>query len=208
MVKLVENRANTVEIRINAAIDISGFSIVLAACGVLKSKNNLTIDGWKVEYTAEQAEQTSKNGTYGTLIVYDNKGNQYLKYLPFFVLIPESNADSAIGNQVIRLTIASTKEASKGSDSGGGVTMDEVNEAINDAISDIGQTIISTEEVTVETTSGEPVTMTVKESVQQVVQAMETHLIGSVKDEDEDGQPDGEILYLDTEKNNLTPISS
>lgn len=57
---------------------------------------------------------------------------------------------------------------------------------------------------------GRAVEMTVQEAVQQVVdnskaieEAVESHLHGKVQDEDGDGQPDDETLYLNTGKDGI-----
>lgn len=213
MVLLIENRVNYVWLKVNSAIDINGFSAALAACGVLQTKTDLTANELRFSFTAAQVAKMSKQGTYGTLVVYDGDGKQYIKYLPQFKLVSEAEAATA-RNQTIYITIASTKEASGVSDSSGtspsggsGVTMQEVNAAISQAVNGITQAAIQEQPVTVVNQEGEQVTMTVQEAVQQVVemqtqveQAMETHMVGNVVDENDDGQPDDETIYFNTNK--------
>jgi hypothetical protein len=109
MISLVEGMANTVRIKVNSSIDIEGFTAVLAACGVLKTIPDISVDGLKVEYTAEEVSEMSPTGTYGTLEIYDADGKSYITYLPQFKLISNDDAALAIGNQTIYITIASTK---------------------------------------------------------------------------------------------------
>ena len=227
MIILEEGKQNSIWIKVNASIDISGFSLVLAACGTMKTISDLTAKNLKVEFTEQEVAKTSEDGTYGTLIVYDGDGKEYITVVPLFKRVPESEANKTIGFQTIYLTIASTKEASSGSSGGDTptpigdyVTKDELNSAISgakkytdDSIDGIETTIINEQPVEVLDKDGNPMTITVQEAVQQVVdqqttieQAMESHLHGEIKDEDHDGQPDQETLYLNSgkDKENIT----
>lgn len=223
MIILEEGKQNSIWIKVNASIDISGFSLVLAACGTMKTISDLTAKNLKVEFTEQEVAKTSEDGTYGTLIVYDGDGKEYITIVPLFKRVPASEASKTIGFQTIYLTIASTKEASSGSSGGDTptgdyVTKDELNSAISrakkytdDSIDDIETTIINEQPVEVLDKDGNPMTITVQETAQQVVdqqttieRAMETHLHGEVKDEDHDGQPDQETLYLNSGKEKET----
>ena len=167
--------ANTVKIKVNASIDIEGFSAVIAACGVLKTIPDISADELKVEYTASEVSKMSATGTYGTLEVYDADGKFYIAYLPQFTVIPNEDAALAIGDQTIYLTIASTKGAnfssSGGGDSSGYATKEELQEALSQ-ISNIQSTISH---------------------------AQQTHITSHVVDEDGDGQPDDETVYFHPE---------
>ena len=221
MIVLQSNNTNTVRIKVNASIDVHGFSLVLAACGTLKTITDITDKNLSISFTAEEVSKTSETGTYGELIVYDGDGKEYIKLLPLFKRVPQSVGYETIGNQMILLTISSTKWTS-GDSSGGDtptpagdyVTPAQMSAAINsvktenkqytdEAVSEIETTIIENQPVQVVDSDGQKVEMTVQEAVQQIVQAQETHLHGGVKDEDEDGQPDDEMLYLNTGKGEL-----
>lgn len=229
MIILEEGKENTITIKVNASMDIAGFSLVLAACGILKTISDITAKNLKVVYSAADVAKTSPNGTYGTLIVYDANGKEYMKYLPLFARVKKVSGDETKDSQTINITIVDTKEVSKSSEGGDMptpigeyVTPAQLNQAINaakteaneytdTALDEMETAIIQDQPVEVIDKDGEPMTITVKEAIQQVVeqqttieQAMESHIHGGVKDEDHDGQPDNETLYLNTGKDSLT----
>lgn len=134
MVLLRENETNTVRICVDASIDVAGFSLVLAACGVIRTIADISAASLSVSYSADEVARTSSSVTYGTLIVYDAEGAEYMKVLPRF----RRTAADFVGDQTIYLTIASTREAGGGSSggdtpSGDYVTPSELKKAINTA---------------------------------------------------------------------------
>ena len=176
MIPLVEGKTNTVRIKVNASIDIRGFSAVIAACGVLKTIPDISADELKVEYTASEVSKMSATGIYGTLEVYDADGKFYIAYLPQFNVIPNEDAALAIGNQTIYVTIASTRTPNISSSGGGGdisgyATKEELNAAL--------QKIASVQEA--------------------VDHAATTHITSHIIDVDADGQPDDETIYFHPE---------
>lgn len=176
MIPLVEGMANTVKIKVNASIDIEGFSAVIAACGVLKTIPDISVDGLKVEYSAEEVAAMSDTGTYGTLEIYDADGKFYIAFLPQFQLIPNEDAALAIGNQTIYVTIASTRtpnisSSGSGGDPSGYATKEELNAAL--------QKIASVQEA--------------------VDHAATTHITSHIIDVDADGKPDDETIYFHPE---------
>jgi hypothetical protein len=221
MVMLRENQTNTVKICVDASIDVAGFSLVLAACGVIRTIADISAATLSVSYSAEEVARISSSVTYGTLIVYDAEGAEYMEVLPRF----RRTAADCVGEQTIYLTIASTKEIDGGSGgdtpSGDYVTPQQLNQAINrasqaanrytdEAVEGIETTIIQEQPVHVVDGEGQPISMTVQEAVQQIVNnseaiedASESHLHGKVKDEDGDGQPDDETLYLNSGKDSI-----
>lgn len=230
MIPLVEGMQNTIKVQVETSVDIEGFTAVLAACGVLKTISDLTVEGIKIDFSAEEVASANETGTFGTFQVYDADGNLYMEFLPVFKLIPNDKAPLAIGNQTLYITIASTKVPEDLSDSGGGGggdmskyatkkevsnALQEANQYTDDQISDIGDVIITTQPVPVQDAEGHPTTMTVQEAVQNVVNvqsavdhASKTYLTGSVVDEDGDGQPDNETLYFHPEVSSRKRISS
>ena len=223
MINLIEGQSNTVWVKIESAINLSGFQLVLAANGVLRTISTIQEKTYSFEYSAAEVANTSTSGTYGTLLITDGT-KEYLKFLPLFVRVPESESYKAIGHQTIYLTIATTFESSMASDSGssgsgsGGssdyVTQAQLQGAVvasnkytDDKVENIQSETITETPITIVNPTGETVEMTIQQAVQEVVNvqtqvetAMETHLQGGVVDEDSDGQPDDETLYLTTGK--------
>ena len=206
MLYLVADRANTIKVEINSGIRLEGFSAVLTACGVTKTISDLTKKELKYEYSAEESNKGG-TGVLGELIIKDSEGKVHYKMSPQFKTIPPQESYKAIGTQLLSLTIAPIFEESAGGGGGGGgdVTKEWVDKEIQDAISDIGQTIIQDEEVTVTDPEGQQVTMTVKDSLETVLDLQNQvennkHVRTEIKDEDQDGKPDGEVLYFKTDK--------
>ena len=209
MIYLIADRSNTVKVEINSGMRLEGFSAVLTACGVTKTISDLTKKELKYEYSAEESNKGG-NGVLGELIIKDSEGKVHYKMSPQFKTIPPQESYKAIGTQLLSLTIAPIFEESAGGGGGGGdVTKEWVDNEIQEAISDIGQTIIQDEEVTVLDPEGHPVTMTVKDSLETVLALQEKvenneHVRTEIKDENHDGKPDGEILYFKTDKEKIS----
>ena len=205
MITFVAGKSNTLRINMNSAVDLTGFVAYFSAFGDIKTISDLTQEEIKVEFEDSLVKE-DQNGVYGILDIMDADGDLYLRFMPQFRVLPADKAQLAEGRPELTITLPTTFEYGY-NPSGGGVTMEEVQKAIDDAISDIGQQTIQNEKVTAVDSEGHPVQMTLAQAVQRVVYAeedieggKEKHLIGSVEDEDHDGQPDGGILYLRTEK--------
>lgn len=59
MIILEEGKQNSIWIKVNASIDISGFSLVLAACGTMKTISDLTAKNLKVEFVRTKTIPTT-----------------------------------------------------------------------------------------------------------------------------------------------------
>ena len=177
MIPLVEGIANRVRLKVEASVDIRGFSAVLAASGILKSIPNLTDDSIFVDFTAGEVAgiNAAPEWTYGKLEVYDAEGNFYIAYLPSFCRIPADEAVLAQGNQVLYLTIVSTKGVTY---SGGGGDPSEY--ATKEDLAEVERQVGN-----------------VRHAVDH---AEKTHITSHVVDEDGDGQPDDETMYFHPEK--------
>ena len=168
----------------NSAVDLTGFVAYFSAFGDIKTISDLTQKEIKVEFEDSLVKE-DQNGVYGILDIMDADGDLYLRFMPQFRVLPADKAQLAEGRPELTITLPTTFEYGY-NPSGGGVTMEEVQKAIDDAIT---------------------VQMTLAQAVQRVVYAeediedgREKHLIGSVEDDDHDGKPDGGILYLRPEK--------
>lgn len=211
MVLLRENQTNTVRICVDASIDVAGFSLKLAACGVVRTIADISLGNLSISYSAEEVAKTSRAGVLGMLIVYDAQGQEYMKAAPEF----RRTSANFVGDQTIYLTIVSNREAGGGSSggdtpSGDYVTPQQLNKAINtasqaakkytdEAVGSIETTIIQEQPVQIVDGEGHPMSMTVQEAVQQIVEnksSIESKMSGEIKDENHDGQPDDETLYL------------
>lgn len=203
MIYLVADRVNTIKVEVNSGMRLKGFTAVLIACGVSKTIPDLTKTGLEVEYSEEESNHGG-NGVFGELLIKDVDGKVCLKICPQFKTVPSQESYKAIGTQVISVTIPPMFNENGGGGGGGDVTKEWVDNEIQEAISDLGQTIIQDEEVTVLDPEGHPVTMTVKDSLETVLALQERvdnnkHVRTEIKDEDQDGKPDGEVLYFKTD---------
>lgn len=224
MIILVEGLENTIWLKVNASIDISGFSCGLAACGTYKTIPDISKEGLKFVFSASEVSETTRKGIFGTLSIYDSDGKEYLKVMPLFRSVPKAEDYKAIGFDTIYMTVSNNDTGGTGGDTptppepGDYVTHSELTAAMgtakseaittankytDDSISGIETTIIEEQPVNVLDSEGNPTSMTVQAAVQSLVllqaemqEAMETHVTTSVKDEDGDGKPDGEVLYL------------
>lgn len=207
MITFVAGKPNTLWIYINNAVDLTGYTAAFSAFGTTKTLSDLTKKDLKIELE-EGIVTEDQNMVYGEFDVITPDGKLYLRFLPQFRVLPEDKSQLVEGRQELVITLATTYAYVY--DSGfydRTVTMEKVQEAIDAAIADIGQQTIQNEKVLAVDSQGHVVEMTLAEAVQKVVYAdedieegKENHLLGDVKDEDHDGQPDNGVLYLHTEK--------
>lgn len=222
MITLSKGKINRVWLKVSAAESLSSFAASLAACGTYKTV--VTDDKGEAVFvfSASQVESvtTDFKGEYGTLTITDEDGEVRIKALPCFRLIED---DSGITDKDRTIFVSLPKKVKTATGGGGGdidlsayATKKELNNAkaetkayTDDKISDIGETIISEQQITVTGEDGAEQQMTVQDAVQSLVnmqtsvsQIVEHNVSWEVKDEDEDGQPDGEILYLTQGKKN------
>lgn len=215
MIVLVEGKENTVWVEADNAVNISGFQATLAACGTVKTITDLSVKNPKFVFTASESDP-QWNEVYGELRVTDGDGNLYLKWAPQFKVVSQDKAYEAVGNQKMVLSIPYNYDGSSsggdgsGGTSGSGVTQAQLREAVEESkgytdekIADVGTVAIETTQVEVVDKDGDPVTMTVKESVQKVqtvsekvTEIIEKGITGYTLDEDGDGQPDEGVLYF------------
>lgn len=222
MITLVIGQSNKVGLKVSAPEGLSGFSATLSACGTVKTAvTNDKGDASFVYSAADVAKVTTdKQGEYGTLIITDATGTTRIKALPCFMAVEEDN-QSTDKDRTIFVSVPKKVNTPSG---GGGSSVDpsvyatkqelsnakeENKQYTDEKISDIGTTIISEQAVTVTGEDGQEQQMTVQQAMQnvvnmqsQVTQVVEHNVSWEVKDEDEDGQPDGEILYLTQGKKN------
>ena len=216
MIPLVMNQSNIVGLKVNAPESLSGFSVSLSACGTVKTA--ITNDKGEATFTFSSANvasvTTDKCGEYGTMIITDTSGIVRIKVLPCFRAVEE---DVAFSNKDRMIFVTIPQKINTPSGGGGDspdlsayATKKELNEAntankqyTDEKISDIGATIIAEQSVTVTGEDGEEKQLTVQQAVQNVVdmqtqvsQVVDHDVSWEVKDEDEDGQPDGGILYF------------
>lgn len=215
MILLALGKDNKVGVKVSATDGLSGFSISLFACGTKKS--GITNDQGEVSFvfSADEVVNVTRDhvGDYGTLIITDAEGTQRLKAIPCFRAV-EDAFSTTDRDRTLFLTV--TEPMNMPSGGGGDIDLsayatkkdlkqssDENKQYTDDKISDIGETIISEQLVTVHGEDGAQRQITVQQAVQDVVD-MQTQVTGlvrnnvswEVKDEDEDGQPDGEALYF------------
>ena len=222
MITLVIGQVNKVGLKVSAPEWLSGFSATLSACGTVKTA--VTNDNGDASFVYSAADvarvTTDKQGEYGTLIIKDATGATRIKSLPCFMAVGE-DYHSTDKDRTIFVPVP--KNVNTPSSGGGGsvdpsvyATKQELSAAkeenkqyTDDKISDIGTTIISEQSVTVTGEDGQEQQMTLQQAMQnvvniqsQVTKVVEHNVSWEVKDEDEDGQPDGEILYLTQGKKN------
>lgn len=219
MILLALGKDNKVGVKVSAPNGLSGFSISLFACGTKNS--GITNDRGEVTFvfSADEVANVTRAqvGEYGTLTITDADGTLRLMAVPCFRAV--ENAISTTDRDRT-LFLAVPKKVNMPSGGGGDIDLSayatkkdlkqssaENKQYTDDKISDIGETIISEQMVTVSGEDGKPQQITVQQAVQNVVnmQTQVTNLVDhnvtwEVKDEDEDGQPDGEALYFYTGK--------
>lgn len=223
MITLSKGKTNSVGLKVSAAESLSSFAASLAACGTYKTVVTDEKGEAVFVFSASQVESvtTDFKGEYGTLTITDEDGEVRIKALPCFRLVEN---DSGITDKDRTIYVSLPKKVKTATGGGGGGDIDlsayatkkELNNAkaetkayTDDKISDIGETIISEQQITVTGEDGAEQQMTVQDAVQSLVnmqtsvsQIVEHNVSWEVKDEDEDGQPDGEILYLTQGKKN------
>lgn len=220
MITLVIGQSNRVGLKVSAPEGLAGFSASLAACGTIKTA--VTNENGEATFLFSAANvanvTTDRQGEYGTLTIADVDGIVRIKALPCFVAVDDGKG---ITDKDRTIFVSVPKKVNTPSGGGGGAidlssyaTKQDLTDAktenkqyTDEKITDIGTTIISEQSVTVTGEDGQEQTMTVQQAMQNVVnmqsqvsQVVEHNVSWEVKDEDEDGQPDGEILYLTTGK--------
>lgn len=220
MIRLALGKNNRVGVRVSAPEMLSGFSVSLSACGTEKS--SITNDkgyAW-IDFSKDEVATvtTDMAGEYVTLTITDGSGVLRLKAMPCFRAIEDNGTitdkDRTIFVAVPKKINTPSSGSSGDTDLSSYATKQDLANSSNEnkkytdeKVSDIGDTIISEQQVTVAGEDGKPQQITVKQAVQnvvdmqtQVTHVLEHHVSWEVKDEDEDGQPDGEILYINSEK--------
>ena len=210
MVVLTKGKESSVTVLVESSINLTGFSAVLTVGTVTKTISQLKVGRTKILFSSGETAGMKLGNSYGNFIVKDGNGNQHMAVYPVF----QVSGTEPRYPQTLDITVVGRFKSVSSGGSGGGVTEEELYEAITDVkkyaddkISDIGTTIIETQPVTVEVPGEEPVTMTVQEAVANIIkmndyveQAEETHLQGGIIDKDGDGQPDDDTLYFNTGK--------
>lgn len=205
MLLIVKNKQNVIWIKPNGAIDTTDFSASLSALGAVKTVTGLPPEGRCFIFSPEEC--VGSGIFYGTLEIKDADGKVYRTYMPGFKMITEAEAYQAAKNQTINLSLSQQFRGTGGGGGGGGgdyPTRAEVQEMIDEAISDIGQVIVQTEKIPVINPDGSTSEITLAAVAQLMVDAESTYLKGHVLDEDSNIEPDDGILYLDNVKT-ITP---
>lgn len=94
MINFVKNAVNRLVVKLFPSIDITGYSIILACCGELKTQI-ITNNRCVFTFSAEESNRLP-NEAYGTLQVLDSEGKLHLQFLPLFKLetpyVPKNEA--------------------------------------------------------------------------------------------------------------------
>ena len=183
---------STVVLKIEESQDIEGCSASLRFCGVVKefTEEQVATRSLEVMYSAEETDEFIPGKGYAYLTLTDGDGRKAVVYIYLFK---------------VKLPTEPWESPEPPSEDTGCVTMEEVQQAIDDSLEGIGQRILTEEKVDVTTPEGETVQRTAQESMEdvavlqkQVLDALETHAIVSIEDKDGDGQPDNETLRFTT----------
>ena len=204
-------------LRINAVENLDGFSATLYACGTQCYIPNLGVGAPKFAFSATDVSTVTEDllGEYGTLSVYDNSGDVRLQARLHFRVIDMGGLETQQSDRTICISLPRKYEVpdggSGGLDPSKYATKEDLNGSIeesktytDDKIAGIGEVVITEQEIKVKGPDGLEKTMTVKEAVQSMVDmqdAIDHSVSWEVKDEDEDGQPDEEILYFHKKEN-------
>lgn len=219
MITLAKGRENIISLKVNAVENLGAFSAVLAACGTGRTITDLSGDTLQFVFSADDVANVTESlsGEYGTLTIYDGNGKSRIKARPQFRLVDMREKVVPTADRTIFISLPRRMDIAEGGGGGGGGGQDLSNYATkadlanataenkqytDGKISDIGETIISEQKITV-TEGGVEKEVTVQEAVQNVSDMKDTlddamsHSVSwEVKDEDEDGQPDEETLYF------------
>ena len=225
MVVVADGIENTVEIILSAYEPTEGFSCKLFAFGTERASSFPSSGRIVFTYSKEESDNVSTSGEYGTLLIYGEGGDIRAKSVPQFKRVKfkyptEMNLQQTI-NVSIPMKMEMKDEGGGGSgDMSGYVTDKELESSISRAIEEAKQyadekveeivvSDITEQQIPVKNPDGSDKTISIKEAVQEVVNlqetvdsAMEEHLMGKTKDEDGDGNPDGDTVYLYT-KNHI-----
>lgn len=218
MITLSRGKTNRVGLKVSAVESLANFTASIAACGTYKTV--VTDDRGEAVFVFSASEVESVTsaleGEYGTLTITDGDGEERIKAIPCFRLM-ENDIGITDRDRTIFVSLPKkVKTATAGGGGGGDIdlsayaTKKELNNVktetksyTDEKVSHIGDTIISEQQITVTGEDGTEQRMTVQDAVQGLVkmqtsvsQIVEHNVSWEVKDEDEDGQPDGEILYL------------
>lgn len=198
MVKLIKGKANTIKVDVSSTIVYTGFSAVLEVGGYGKSIPNLADKGASIVFDSAEVDAIGDEVCYGNLTISDASNKVYYRLRVEFKAVATERA--AKGCQTLPITLATTYKEYSGSGGGGDgeAIYQRCKEYVDTEIDNIGQNIIQNESITVEV-EGQPVHMTMKEAVTNVVE-MKTKVDKQVDvtydDEDHDGLPDNETLVI------------
>ena len=218
MIRVVAAQENNITVCVASSIDTDGFSAQISFSGVDKTLSEI-YDGkeYGLTFSAEEVAQFVDTPTYGTIIVLDSDGNEYQKSLVKIEVVPEEEWFKAIDYSTIAITLAANwvgnvEEGGGGGDMSNYVTKSQLRESnadnkryTDEKVGDVVVEALERQTVTVKDQDGHDVSMTVKDSVQNSVtikgtvdNLVETSLKGKIKDEDDDGMPDDDTIYLYT----------
>ena len=219
MIRLVEGMENTIKVYVASSIVTTGFSAKFLLPNVEKEITSIS-DGrtYSITFSVEEVESLSTPNCFGSYIILNEEGETYQTGYIEVQKVSEEEAYKAIDFREIFISIVANWF---GEDSGGGggdmskyatkVQLAQTSESdrhyTDEKVSDVIVDALENQTVTVLDEHGEPVQITVKQSMQTtedlrgaVENLSETRLQGKVIDEEDPPGPDDDTLYLFTQK--------
>lgn len=200
MIKLVREKVNRVSVGVTAIIDYSGFSATLDLLGSTKTLSDLSAKNLWLEFSPSEVEKI-EDTTYGTLTVLNKENKIHTKCLVTFSAVDTEREAAGWQRLIITLVALLKYEGSRRDPSGGGGGGGGGGDDPEDT-----REIVRNTPITVTDPEGHQETITVSQMAGMVVDinaevedARKKHLTGYTEDEDSDGQPDNETLYLKPE---------
>lgn len=209
MIKLAKGRDNSVMLKVSVAESLESFSANLMICGTVKKIEGLSESGDKIFFTSSEIDATLAvigEEHYGVLLISDSGGTCRLKAQPQVMIVDVGDSAIPASDQLICCSLPDKMViAPERGESYGGDTPDLSNyvtkTGLNNAKAEVKQytdskvgtiaTQVDKQGEAVQKTAGD--LEEVKETVSEIAAR---YMSAEVKDEDNDGKPDAETLYI------------
>lgn len=211
MIKLAKGRDNSVLLKVSAAESLESFSANLMICGAVKKIERLSESGNKIVFTSSEIDTASAvigDEHFGTLLISDSGGTCRLKAQPQVNIVDVGECAIPASDQLICCSLPTKMVIApdRGTGDGGG-SQDLSNYVTKTGLDNAKAEAKQYTDSKVETIAtqvdeqGEAVQKTagdleeVKETVSEIAAR---YMSAEVKDEDNDGKPDAETLYINS----------
>jgi hypothetical protein len=215
MIRLVEGKENTIKVHVASSIDTTGFSASILFTNETKTLSSIK-DGatYLLNFSPEEVAAIPSSPLFGAITILNGNGDIYQTNYVEIQKVPLVEFYKAIDFTEVSLSIAANWVGDVDDSGGGGGDMSKYATKVqlaqtstadrqytDEKVSDVIVDALENQTVTVYDAHGEPVQMTVKQSVQQsenlksaVENLADTRLQGGTKEEYND------TIYLYTDQ--------